>query len=82
MFPGVYYRNFYIIYLVFSGVYHSPPVCFTFQDGVVRAKLREVLANNADVHYADSVASSEAIAMVPVLSFPDYSTTLCFVASM
>lgn len=31
-------------------------------DGIVRTKLAELLANNSDVHYVDSLASAEAIA--------------------
>lgn len=37
--------------------------CFV-QDGVVRAKLAELLVNNTDVHYVNSKPSSEALAEV------------------
>lgn len=40
-----------------------------YQDGIVRTKLAELLANNSDVHYVDSLASAEAIATVRVVSF-------------
>lgn len=38
---------------------------FTVQDGIVRQKLASLLANRTDVHFVDSVASSDALAEVP-----------------
>lgn len=35
------------------------------QDGVVRAKLAELLVNKTEVHYVNSKPSSEALAEVP-----------------
>jgi len=40
-----------------------------FQDGIIRAKLGELLMNEIDVQYVDSLASEDALATVRVLSF-------------
>lgn len=40
-----------------------------FQDGIIRAKLGELLMNETDVQYVDSLASSTALTTVRVVSF-------------
>ena len=53
-----------LFFFSLSFFFGNKNVCGISQGGVSRAKLKELLANNADVHYIYSVASLEAIAMV------------------
>ena len=73
--------SFFCFLVFLSFFFGSKNVCGISQGGVIRAQLEELLANDADVHYVDSVASSEAIATVLSLFFSYSSMLGCFYAT-